>query len=129
MGLRSARVAELPVAVPVADARDLPDADRSVDMLLANAVIEHVGQEADQRRMVEEMCRVGSSWVITTPNRWFPVESHTAAVFRHWSKTWRDGRREFTRLLSRREFRDLLPEDARVVGRPWSATFTAFWRA
>jgi hypothetical protein len=88
-------------------------------------VIEHVGGEVEQRRFVAEHVRVGRDWVITTPNRWFPVESHTSAVLRHWSPRWRDSRPEFTRLLSLREFRDLLPADARVVGRPWSATFTA----
>lgn len=111
----------------LADARDLPEADGSVDMLLANAVIEHVGGEADQRRMVSEMCRVGGSWVMTTPNRWFPVESHTAVAFKHWSKSWRQERREFTRLLSRSEFTALLPPGAEVHGRPWSSTFTAYW--
>ncbi|WP_461023891.1 methyltransferase domain-containing protein [Thalassiella azotivora] len=111
----------------LADGRRLPFADDAADLLLANAVIEHVGDEADQRRFVAEHVRVGRSWVITTPNRWFPVESHTSAVLAHWSPRWRAGRGEFTRLLSLREFKQLLPEGTRVVGRPWSATFTALW--
>src|ERR1700750_2406708 len=42
----------------VADARDMPFEDDYVDFALANAVIEHVGGEPEQRRMVEEHCRV-----------------------------------------------------------------------
>ena len=110
----------------VADACRMPVGDGEYDLAVANAVIEHVGDETDQRRLVDEHVRVARHWVITTPNRWFPVESHTATLFRHWSPRWRADRQEFTRLLSRREFRSLLPENARVVGRPWSATFSAF---
>jgi hypothetical protein len=110
----------------IADARDMPFEDDYVDFALANAIIEHVGQEPDQRKMVDEMTRVARSWVITTPNKWFPIESHTSAVFLHWFPSWRRKHEdEFTRLLSRREFRDLLPPGALVSGAVWSPTFTA----
>ncbi len=110
----------------IADARALPFVDDYVDFALANAIIEHVGQETDQRRMVEEMTRVARTWIITTPNRWFPVESHTSTLFLHWIPAWRmRHERDFTRLLSRREFRALLPRTARVSGGPLSPTFTA----
>lgn len=111
----------------IADGRDLPFEDGWTDMILANAVIEHVGGLPDQLRFVQEQTRVARTWVITTPNRWFPVESHTAVIGKHWSRRWRTSREEFTRLLSRSEFRDLLPDAAVVVGRPWSATFTAYY--
>jgi hypothetical protein len=66
--------------------------------------------------------------VITTPNRWFPIESHTSTILLHWSRKWRARHsREFTRLLSLGEFRDLLPVEAVIVGRRWSPTFTAFY--
>lgn len=117
---------DLPWPFLQADGRDLPLEDASTDMVLANAVIEHVGDEADQVRFVAEQSRVGRSWVITTPNRWFPVESHTSAVLRHWSPRWRADRTEFTRLLSLGEFKALLPADTVVIGKPWSATFVAF---
>lgn len=111
-----------------ADGRDLPFPDDYTDMVLANAVIEHVGSLADQARFVAEQTRVARTWVITTPNRWFPVESHTSAVLKHWSRRWRARHcEEFSRLLSLAEFRDLLPAGAVVVGKPWSATFTAFY--
>ncbi|WP_285030064.1 class I SAM-dependent methyltransferase [Mycolicibacterium sp. lyk4-40-TYG-92] len=110
----------------LADARALPFVDDCVDFALANAIIEHVGQEIDQRRMVEEMTRVARTWIITTPNKWFPVESHTSTLFLHWIPAWRKRhQKEFTRLLSRREFRALLPRTAKVSGRLLSPTFTA----
>ena len=65
------------------------------------------------------------SWVITTPNKWFPVESHTSALFAHWFPSWRARQTAFTRLLSRREFANLLPAGAKVAGHWWSPTFTA----
>lgn len=112
----------------IADAREMPFPDNYVDFALANAIIEHVGQEAEQRKMVEEMSRVSRTWVITTPNKWFPIESHTSAVFLHWFPSWRKKHEsDFTRLLSRREFRRLLPPGALVQGRPWSPTFTAYF--
>jgi Methyltransferase domain len=110
----------------IADARDMPFEDDYVDFALANAIIEHVGDEPEQRRMVKEMTRVARTWVITTPNRWFPVESHTHTIFLHWLPSWRKKHeKEFTRLLSSREFRALLPSGAELSGAPWSPTFTA----
>ena len=110
----------------VADARDMPFEDDYVDFALANAIIEHVGKENEQRQMVDEMTRVARCWVITTPNKWFPVESHTHTLFLHWLPSWRrKHEREFTRLLSLREFRALLPAGADVSGSPWSPTFLA----
>jgi hypothetical protein len=109
----------------VADGRRLPFLSESVDLIVSNAVIEHVGRQSDQAEFVREHCRVARCAIITTPNRWFPVESHTSAIFRHWSAGWRDQRSEFTRLLSRREFRAMLPDGSVVHGRPWSSTFLA----
>lgn len=121
---------ELPALPPwpdvLGDGRALPLRSDAVDLVVSNAVVEHVGDEADQLAYVAEHLRVGRAWVVTTPNRWFPVESHTSTVLRHWSPTWRAQRPEFTRLLSRREFRRLLPAGAEVVGRWWSPTFMAF---
>lgn len=113
----------------IADVRDLPFENDYVDFSLANAIIEHVGKEPEQRQMVEEMTRVSRCWVITTPNKWFPVESHTHTLFAHWVPSWRRKHEDiFTRLLSLREFKALLPSGAEVYGRPWSPTFTATYR-
>jgi hypothetical protein len=109
----------------VGDGRLLPLASRACDLILSNAVIEHVGDEDQQRAFVAEHCRVGRSFVMTTPNRYFPIESHTSVLLRHWSNRWSADRTEFTRLLSRRQFVALLPPGTRVVGHWWSPTFTA----
>lgn len=58
--------------------------DRSFDLVYSNAVIEHVGEWADQRLMAAEVMRVGRSWFIATPNRWFPFESHARMPFIGW---------------------------------------------
>jgi len=65
------------------DGRTLPFDDRHFDVAFSSAVVEHVGP-AGQRRFVEEMCRVADVVVLTTPNRWFPVELHTFLPLLHW---------------------------------------------
>jgi hypothetical protein len=108
----------------VADALALPFRDDAVDLVFSNAVIEHVGGCEAQRRFLAEHRRVGRSWVATTPNRWFPVESHTRVLLRHWSARWRRSRAEFTRLLSRRELADLT--GGAIAGSPVAPTFIAW---
>lgn len=111
----------------VGDGRQLPFADDAVGAVLSNAVIEHVGNEVDQLAFMREHARVGRFWIVTTPNRWFPVESHTAVLLLHWRRRWRAEQGEvFTRLLSRREFERLLPSGSKIIGRWWSPTFTAY---
>jgi len=108
------------------DGRALPFRDASFDLVISNAVIEHVGERHDQQAFVREHERVGRAFMITTPNRWFPVESHTRTLFRHWSSGWRARQSEhFSRLLSRREFKELLPSNTRVSGNSFSPTFFA----
>ncbi|GCD90643.1 methyltransferase domain-containing protein [Nocardioides sp. LS1] len=116
---------DTPYPFMIADACAMPFPDDFVDFALSNAIIEHVGDEEAQRKFVAEHVRVSRCWVITTPNKWFPIESHTAVAFVHWLPSWRRKRGEFSRLLSLREFRALLPRDAVINGRPWSPTFTA----
>ena len=110
----------------VADGRSLPFEDDSFDIAFSNAVIEHVGGREDQRRFVHELCRVARRVFMTTPNRWFPVETHTLIPFVHWlPRAPRDrafallGRDNWTgtELLGSRELMRLFPEsvDARVV--------------
>lgn len=116
-----------PYPFTMASGLDMPFEDGYVDCSLANAIIEHVGDESEQRRFIAEQTRVARTWVITTPNRWFPVESHTSVLFLHWSPAWRAKRHEFTRLLSKREFQQMLPAGATVAGRWWSPTFVAYY--
>lgn len=68
----------------LADARTLPFPDRAFDLVYSNAVIEHVGTFADQRRMADEVRRVGRRWFLTTPNRWYPFEFHARLPLVSW---------------------------------------------
>lgn len=108
------------------DGRRLPFRDESFDLVFSNAVVEHVGDEPDQRQFLSEHDRVGRLWVTTTPNRWFPVEAHTGVVLAHWREVWRqENRGIFTRLLSKKEFGLLVPPTASIKGHHWSPTFIA----
>ena len=54
------------------------------EWVYANAVIEHVGTRREQVAFLDEMLRVARNVFFTTPNRWFPVESHTNVIFLHF---------------------------------------------
>ena len=108
----------------VADGLQLPFRDRSFDLVYANAVIEHVGDEDAQRILAREAARVGKVWIITTPNRWFPIEAHYHTLFSHWSSWWAP-KGTVTRLLGIRDLRRLVPSGV-VRGTPFlSPTLTA----
>lgn len=61
-----------------------PFKDKKFDWVFSNAVVEHVGNHDDQLLFINEMMRVGKNVFFTTPNKYFPVDSHTNAFFRHW---------------------------------------------
>lgn len=104
----------------------MPVRDGSFDVVLSNAVIEHVGGRPEQEVFVAEHLRAGRRWIITTPNRWFPLEPHTGVFLRHWGKAWRARNYSIiTRALSRREFVQVLPAGSRVIGHWWSPTIIA----
>jgi len=107
----------------------LPFADGEFDLAFSNAVVEHVGDRAAQRRFLGEVLRVARSAFVTTPNRWYPVELHTLLPLIHYLPTplYRDAYRRlgfefFSReanlnLLDRDALRALLPPglDAEIL--------------
>jgi hypothetical protein len=113
-------------AYVAADGLALPFRDGAFDLVVSNAVLEHVGDEEAQRRFIAEHARVGRHWIATTPNRWFPVESHTGALFVHWTRRWQAEHARKVRLLSRGELVDMLPPGAAVRGRWWNAALWVF---
>lgn len=65
----------------------LPFNDDSFDIATSNAVLEHVGSFENQAFFVQELCRVGRRVFISVPNRYFPIEHHTALPLVHYSDT------------------------------------------
>ncbi|HSC51707.1 MAG TPA: methyltransferase domain-containing protein [Gaiellaceae bacterium] len=106
------------IATVVASGLRLPFPDDAFDVAFSNAVVEHVGGREQQRRFVAELCRVAPRVFVSTPNRWFPLETHTLVPFVHWlprdaadramhalrRRNW-----EQVELLSKRELLTLFP--------------------
>jgi len=67
-----------------ADGLSLPFPDKSFDLIVCFAVIEHLGNQSWQTAMIHELCRVGKTVCVTTPNRWYPIEFHTVTPLIHW---------------------------------------------
>lgn len=116
----------------------LPFDDRAFDVVFSNAVLEHVGSRDDQRAFLREICRVGKSFFVTTPNRWFPVEPHTGLPLVHHLPPplfralirgtryayWAD--ETHLNLLSAREFAGLFPASVTpTIRRVRTAGFTS----
>jgi hypothetical protein len=127
----------------VGDATDLSlFADDAFDVVFSNSVIEHVGDLDMQRRMAQEVQRVGRRYFVQTPNYYFPIEPHylfpgfqwmplewRAWLLHHFDMGWskRKATREearqsvgSVRLLRKGEFTSLFPEahvyDEKVYG-------------
>jgi len=70
------------VTTIVGDARDMRELkDKQFEVVVSNAVIEHVGNFKQQRQMAEEVQRVGKRYIVQTPNRYFPIEPHVLIPF------------------------------------------------
>ena len=55
------------------------------DLVISNATIEHVGSFTNQKKMVENIIKLSKKYfVISTPNRFHPIEFHTKIIFLHW---------------------------------------------
>jgi len=111
-------------------ALNFPDA--SYDIAFSNSVIEHVGDWQRQQAFAREIRRVGRSVWVQTPAFECPIEPHYVAPFVHWlpkavqrklvrwltpwgmlekpSKSQVDEMVKTTRLLTKREMRELFPD-------------------
>jgi hypothetical protein len=93
--------------------------------VFSNSVIEHVGPEDRQAAFAREVRRLGRSYWVQTPCRWFPIEAHTAMplwwfypertrcyFLKRWHNSlpaWSDAMAE-TRVLTRKRMKQLFPE-------------------
>jgi hypothetical protein len=67
------------------DVKRIPFENESFDWVFSSAVIEHVGDFSEQKRMLQECFRVARKGIcITTPNRGHFMEFHTVLPFVHW---------------------------------------------
>ncbi|MBI5077299.1 class I SAM-dependent methyltransferase [Candidatus Falkowbacteria bacterium] len=110
-----------------ADGRRLPFKDNSFDLVVSFATIEHVGDNENQKMFMRELCRVGKTICVSTPNRWFPLEFHTLVPLAHWlpSAWFRAICRLFGKnffadkenlnLLSKKKFLNLVPAGASIA--------------
>lgn len=58
------------------------------DLVISNAVIEHVGNLQNQIKMVSNIIKLSKNYiVIQTVNRWFPFEVHSKLPLLHWLPT------------------------------------------
>ena len=98
-----------------------PFGDTSFDVCWSNAVLEHVGSREAQVRFIKEIYRVSRVALVTTPNRFFPVEVHTRIFLLHFlpkrifdrllvwmGKGWAAG--NYMNLLSERQVKSLIHE-------------------
>lgn len=63
---------------------NFPLATDEFDIVHSNAVIEHVGQLNTQALFLSKLFRVARKGMITTPNKYFPIEVHTRIPFVHF---------------------------------------------
>lgn len=77
LNLKPAAVSNFRFTSVVGDACDLSEyGDKSFDIVYSNSVIEHLFTLENQKRMANEVRRVGRNYYVQTPNFYFPIEPH-----------------------------------------------------
>ena len=55
------------------------------DLVISSAVIEHVGSSENRLKMIKNIIKLTKkTFIITTPNRNYPIDFHTKIPFIHW---------------------------------------------
>ena len=69
----------------IGDGRDTKLPDNSYDIVMSNATLEHVGNFNKQKEFVKELHRISNKrCIISTPNRFYPIDTHTMLPLIHW---------------------------------------------
>lgn len=108
--------------------------DDAFDIVFSNSVIEHVGNENARASFAKEARRLGRSYWVQTPSKYFPIEAHNGmpfwwyypeAVKKYFIKRWREKLPEWTDMVegtdivTRRELETLFPDGEIIVERVW----------
>lgn len=108
--------------VQIKAGKRLPFADKSFDIVVSWATLEHVGGREQQKFFLSELFRIGKKVFITTPYRGCLYEPHSGLFFVHWlprrgfEKICHFLKKSFwasednLRCLWKKEVRELLPE-------------------
>ncbi len=104
--------------------------EQQFDTVFSNSVIEHVGPAEKQAEFAREVRRLGKSYWVQTPSRWFPIEAHCGMPFwwfyptrlrQYFLEGWRKKLPawtvmvEGTRVLTRTDLERLFPEATILV--------------
>ena len=108
------------------DACAVEDFDEgSFEYIFSNSVIEHVGPAKRQAEFAREVRRLGNSYWVQTPSKWFPIEAHCGMPFwwfypesvrRYFIERWRRKVPKWTQMveeatvLTKADLRRLFPE-------------------
>jgi len=59
------------------------------DLVISNATIEHVGSLKNQIKMISNTIKLSKKiFILTTPNRFHPIDFHTKLPLIHWLPKW-----------------------------------------
>ena len=117
--------------------------DGQFDTVFSNSVIEHVGPPDRQAEFAREVRRLGRSYWVQTPSKWFPIEAHCGMPFwwfypeklrQYFLGRWRPklpawtDMVEGTTVLTKSDLRRLFPEATIYVERGWGVpkSYSAF---
>ncbi len=106
--------------------------DKQFDVVFTNSVIEHVGGPQKRAQFAHEVRRLGHSYWVQTPSKWFPIEAHCGMPFwwlyprrlREWFvRRWRPILPDWTEMVegtdivTKAELRRLFPGSTILVER------------